>query len=514
MSHSLPALLDNALHAADAFCQRYIPPPKKKRRRVLRLKQSSCSQSQQPQKNNSPFYQPRDHEASPFFKVVRDNFDKFEEIYPQRYQERYGYWRPVIRTSIDKFLKCGDLKEGFARVRCPDCKEEFFVAFSCRQRTCCPSCDKKRSLMLAYRLNDEVLAAVPHRQWVFTIPKRLRVYFRYDRSLLGKLCRAAYETICEVFKLEIDGDCGVPAMIGVVQTFGDLIHWHPHVHTIVAEGVFTESGHTSTGSVHRFVHIPDIWKLSAEKLWQERVFSLLLDEHKISDETVMSMRSWKHSGFSVDNSVRINAGDKAGIQRLTEYITRCPFSLAGMVSETKDGKVVYRASHANCIPFPLSGDATLMAGIPRNFEVFDPLDFLAEVTQHIPNKGEHQVRYYGWYSNKKRGMQEKKKPKVKSPSSGDDPDTPYKKKCRMTWAMLIKAVFEVDPLKCPKCGGTMKIISFIEEEDVIRKILKHCNLWKDSAPRPPPLETPPRKEECEPQCDYSFFDDTVYCDMV
>ena len=203
-------------------------------------------------------------------------------------------------------------------------------------------------------------------------------------------------------------------MIGVVQTFGDLSHWHPHVHTITAEGIFTESGHTSTGSVHRFVHIPEIWKQSAEKLWQERVLALLLDEHKISEETVMNMRSWKHSGFSVDNSVRINAGDKAGIQRLTEYITRCPFSLARMVSETKDGKVVYRASHANCIPFPISDDGTLMAGIPRNFEVFDPLDFLAEVTQHIPNKGEHQVRYYGWYSNKKRGMNEKRCPELLS----------------------------------------------------------------------------------------------------
>ena len=74
-----------------------------------------------------------------------------------------GYWRPVIRSSIDKFLKCGDLKEGFARVRCKDCGEEFFVAFSCRQRSCCPSCDRKRSLLLAHRLKDEVLAAVPHR---------------------------------------------------------------------------------------------------------------------------------------------------------------------------------------------------------------------------------------------------------------------------------------------------------------------------------------------------------------
>jgi hypothetical protein len=76
-------------------------------------------------------------------------------------------------------------------------------------------------------------------------------------------------------------------------------------------------------------------------------------------------------------------------------VARCPFSLARMVSLTKDGKILYRASHANCIPFPLSGDKTLMSGIPRNFEVFEPLDFLAEVTQHIPNKGEHSRMHSG-----------------------------------------------------------------------------------------------------------------------
>jgi len=45
--------------------------------------------------------------------------------------------------------------------------------------------------------------------------------------------------------------------------------------------------------------------------------------------------------------------------------------------------------------------------VNRNFQVFDPLDFLAEVTQHIPNTGEHTIRYYGWYSNKSRGMRAK-----------------------------------------------------------------------------------------------------------
>jgi len=279
-----------------------------------------------------------------------------------------------------------------------------------------------------------VFADVPHRQWVFTIPKRLRVYFRFDRSLLGKLCRAAYDTVCDVFRLEIGGDSGIPAMVGAVQTFGDLIHWHSHIHAVVAEGVFTESGH--------FVHIPDIGKHRAEKFWQERVFALLLDAHKINDEIIGNMRTWKHSGFSVDNSVRIERGDKSGMQRLIEYISRCPFSLARMVSQTDDGKILYRASHPNCIPFPLSGDKTLMKGVPRNFEMFDPLDFLAEVTQHIPNKGEHQIRYYGQYSNKKRGLQEKKKPKIEPVAGMPEPDTPYRRKCKMTWAALIKSVFE------------------------------------------------------------------------
>jgi hypothetical protein len=36
------------------------------------------------------------------------------------------------------------------------------------------------------------------------------------------------------------------------------------------------------------------------------------------------------------------------------------------------------------------------------------------------------------------------------------------------------------------CDGTMKIVSFIEEDEVIRKILKHCNLWKEPQPKPPP----------------------------
>jgi hypothetical protein len=51
------------------------------------------------------------------------------------------------------------------------------------------------------------------------------------------------------------------------------------------------------------------------------------------------------------------------------------------------------------------------------------------------------------------------------------------KESRQNWARLIQKIYEVDPLLCPKCQGTMKIIAFIEEFDIIEKILRHLGLW-------------------------------------
>jgi hypothetical protein len=74
-----------------------------------------------------------------------------------------------------------------------------------------------------------------------------------------------------------------------------------------------------------------------------------------------------------------------------------------MISTTSEGHILYRASNPQCVAFPIAGNEELAAGNPRNFEVFKPLDFMANMTQHIPDKREHQIRYYGFYSNKKRG---------------------------------------------------------------------------------------------------------------
>ena len=191
-------------------------------------------------------------------------------------------------------------------------------------------------------------------------------------------------------------------------------------------------------------------------------------EEKIDPEVVENKRSWQHSVFSVDQSVFLPAGDQAGIERLIQYMTRCPFGLSRLVKVSATGQVVYQAEKQACRAFPdPQGDGT-QAGVKRNFQVLSPLDFLAEFTQHIPPKASHLIRYYGWYSNKSRGMRKKAEAEAPDePSSADAAATGSSQ----SWAMLIKRVYEVDPLCCPECGGQMQVESFIEppQADVNRR---------------------------------------------
>jgi len=50
-------------------------------------------------------------------------------------------------------------------------------------------------------------------------------------------------------------------------------------------------------------------------------------------------------------------------------------------------------------PFPTRMETACNRAPKRNYQILPPLDFLAEFTQHIPAKGAHLIRYYGWYSN-------------------------------------------------------------------------------------------------------------------
>jgi len=133
----------------------------------------------------------------------------------------------------------------------------------------------------------------------------------------------------------------------------------------------------------------------------------------------------------------------------------------------------------------------------KNFGIYDAEEFIAALTQHIPDQSFQMVRYYGHYSNKFGGLREKEKKRQKMDSKGKSYDTDaieiidlsahrLKKVPSFTWRNCIKKIYEIDPLRCPQCGGEMRIISFIHQFSVIKKILEHLGLWEVDHSRGPP----------------------------
>ena len=89
-------------------------------------------------------------------------------------------------------------------------------------------------------------------------------------------------------------------------------------------------------------------------------------EDKIEPELVENMRSWEHTGFSVDQSVRLPAGDQTGIERLIQYTTRSPFSSSRLVKVTETGQVIDKAEKSSCGSFPEATGDGMQAGPKRN----------------------------------------------------------------------------------------------------------------------------------------------------
>jgi hypothetical protein len=93
---------------------------------------------------------------------------------------------PFVEGEFRAFLRCGSLAGGFARFRCTACGLDRLVAFSCKGRGFCPSCGGRRMAERAAHLVDHVFPDVPVRQWVLSLPYRLRYRLAWDHDL----CRA------------------------------------------------------------------------------------------------------------------------------------------------------------------------------------------------------------------------------------------------------------------------------------------------------------------------------------
>jgi hypothetical protein len=162
---------------------------------------------------------------------------------------------------------------------------------------------------------------------------------------------------------------------------------------------------------------------------------------------------------------RVRAKTKPEAERVGKYMIRPVLSLERLSFLEPEGKVSYRYGQNG------AGQETM-----------DYLEFIARVTSHIPDKGQVTVRYYGLYANAHRGKVRKaglspfalriaKEQENRIPSKG--------------WAEMIRKVYEVDPMLCPQCGGTLKVVAFITDYAAVDRIIDHLKL-RFVAEKPPP----------------------------
>jgi hypothetical protein len=240
--------------------------------------------------SQAKIYHPRNPQQSPLWQLLNAHFAEFESSYDRRFARDYGFYRAVVPHVVNNYLECGDLHVGFARVRCPDCHYEYLLAFSCRGRWFCPSCHSKKVIQFAHHLKEAVIFPIPHRQYVFSIPKILRKFFLYDRKLLGKLCQCGSKSITKFLKTVLGKRRGIPGIVMVIQTFGDYGRWHPHLHALVADGLFLDSGY--------FYVMPKVDIRRCAELFRAYVLKILKKEGLIDDAFIKMIMKWRHnSGF-------------------------------------------------------------------------------------------------------------------------------------------------------------------------------------------------------------------------
>ncbi len=425
----------------------------------------------------------------------------------------------------------------FARALCTGCGQGFVVAFSCKGRGVCPSCNGRHMTQTAAHLADHVIPPVPVRQWVISVPKRLRGFLA-DRPAavraLTKIFLAEIERLlCAAAVVTIDADTPASARprlggISFLHRFGSALNHHVHLHACVTDGVFrpaaAEAGSDATPA---FLPARPITQADLAVLTERvrrRVIRWFRLARLLDAAAAAEMLAWENSGFSVDASVRITLVDRdvpsyfRSLEHLLRYCARPPFALERLsVIRGADGQiariryVLPRHKAANWVG-PGRGRKSTRPGANGVVEL-TPLEFLDRLADLVPPPRKHRHRYHGVFAPNhklrkgvtalaignigKRGEAATRGHGGDGHATGGCSDAHQKPRShdtsRIAWAKLLARVGEEFPLECPACGGDIRLIAFITEPGPIRKILTHLG---------EPLEPPPVSPARGPPTDW------------
>jgi hypothetical protein len=451
-------------------------------------------------------YRRRRPERTVLHRLVREHL----ETYIARAEETdpLGHGVPCfVEARFRAYLRCGILAHGFARARCSGCGHDFLVAFSCKGRGICPSCNARRMAATAAHLTDHVIPAVPVRQWVLSVPKRLRWFLARDPEVAGAVLHILLRALRHTLR---DGSPGAESdtrfgAVSFLHRFGSSLNPHFHYHLCVLDGVYEaleerEGKGPPSGSV-RFHEATALTRADVEALREtvrRRVLRWFVRQELLEKHVADEMLAWDHAGgFSLDASIRIEAHDRAGLERLLRYCARPPFALNRLEwqgsGQGQQDVVLYR------LPRPTPDGRTVLR--------LSPLEFLDRLAALVPPPRVHRHRYHGVLA-----PSSPLRARVTA-SAGAATDRPFpqttpprpvstlsprtapagSRRVSSRWAALLARIYHAFPLLCPGCGEPMRLIAFLTDPFSIRDVL--CHLREPSRPPPVhPARGPPELE--------------------
>lgn len=171
-------------------------------------------------------YRRRQPERTLLYRTVQSHLATWLELA----QDEFGRSVPAhVEREFHRYLECGILANGFARARCAGCGHDFLVAYSCKGRGVCPSCNARRMVETAAHLADHVIPRLPVRQWVLSVPKRLRYYLQADPAIQNLALHIFLSAVEQGLRATCPVARGSMARIGAVafiHRFGALLNPH------------------------------------------------------------------------------------------------------------------------------------------------------------------------------------------------------------------------------------------------------------------------------------------------
>jgi len=330
--------------------------------------------------------------------------------------------------------------------------------------------------------------------WVVTFPKRLRFFLHRGPVLLGRVRRSVLRTIETGLRRRCpdaprSARCGV---VTFVQRFGSALNAHTHLHCCVTDGLFSIDAH-GTLRFHPATDLDAPAVSAVQRRIRSRVLRIALRHGALTPEVAADLAHWGHGGgFSLHAAVRIEAEDRAGLERLLRYCARPAFASERLAWNGHDQPVRYT------LPKPLPSGQTALT--------LAPLELLDRLAALIPPPRRHRHHYAGVFAPHAAlrarvtacaGLPVAETAPAVAPRP--DPRLPVatRRRASIHWARLLARIYQIRPLTCPRCHGPMRLIAFLTEPPSIRAILAHLGepttrpVLAARARAPPDLEAEP-----------------------